>query len=323
MRAGLMQSAAFLDLASVHPSDLDLKALTDAVPQWRLLDQATDADLDELLPAADVLVTNKFVLDEALLARAPRLKLVCIAATGTNNVDLAVAKQHGIAVCNVTAYATPAVVQHVFALLLSLTVRLQEYTQDVKSGEWSRSRFFCLLEHPVRELAGRTLGIYGYGELGRGVARVAEALGMRVLVAKRNPQDDREGRVLLQDMLSRVDVLTLHCPLTDDTRGLIGRQELASMKRDAVLINTARGGLVDEAALLEALTQGRIGGAGLDVLATEPPAEEHPLLKADLPNLVISPHTAWASRESRQRLVDEIALNIEAFKEGSERNRVC
>jgi glycerate dehydrogenase len=222
MQTDAIQSAAFLDLASVHPSDLDLGALKAAVPQWQWFDQVSAEELRAMLPETDVIVTNKYVLDESLFSRACRLRLVCVAATGTNNIDLEAARRNNVAVCNVTAYATPAVVQHVFALLLSLTTRLDEYTHDVRSGEWSRSRFFCLLDHPVRELAGKTLGLYGYGELGRGVARVARALGMEVLVAKRNAGDTREGRLALPALLPQVDVLSLHCPLNAETRGLIG-----------------------------------------------------------------------------------------------------
>ena len=207
-------------------------------------------------------------------------------------------------------------------MLLVLTTRFNEYTSAVKQGDWGRSKFFCLLDYPIRELAGKTIGIVGYGHLGKAVANIAGAFGMTVLLAKRNIEDERAGRVALQDLLPQVDVLSLHCPLTEETRGMIGADELALMKKDAVLINTARGGLVDEDALLDALETQQIGGAGLDVLEKEPPPAGYPLLKADLPNLVITPHTAWASRESRQRLLDEIALNIESFKAGQTRNRV-
>jgi glycerate dehydrogenase len=209
-----------------------------------------------------------------------------------------------------------------FTLLLALTTRFNQYTAAVKRGEWSKSRFFCLLDYPVRELAGKTMGIVGYGDLGKAVATVAEAFGMKVLLAKRNEQDQRPGRLPLNALLSQVDVLSLHCPLTAETRHLIGAQELALMKNDAVLINTARGGLVDETALLDALRRQQIGGAGLDVLQQEPPPADDPLLSACLPNLLITPHSAWISRESRQRLINEIALNIEAFKQGQVRNRV-
>lgn len=267
-------------------------------------------------------MTNKVALDRAVLTSAPSLRLICIAATGTNHVDLNAAREQGIAVANVVRYATPAVVQHVFALILALTTRLPEYQRAVASGTWQQQERFCLMDYPIRELAGRTLGILGYGELGQAVARVAEAFGMQVLVAQRPGGKAREGRVALDQLLPQVDVLSLHCPLTDTTRGLIGARELELMRHDALLINTARGGIVDESALAEALRRGTIGGAGVDVLSTEPPREGNPLLPPDIPNLIVTPHIAWASREARQRVVEEIATNIEAFMAGIARNRV-
>jgi len=314
--------AAFLDLDSIGRDDIDLSKLDAAVDYWQWCGQINADEIYEVAGHVDVVVSNKVLLTEDYFSRAKQLKLVCVAATGTNNVDLAAAASNNIAVSNVHGYATASVVQHAFTLLLALTTRFNEYTSAVKRGEWSRSRFFCLLDYPVRELAGKTIGIVGYGNLGKAVAKVAEALGMKVLLAKRNEQDQRPGRIALPELLPQVDVLSLHCPLTEETRGLIGADELALMKNDAILINTARGGLVDEQALLEALDTQQIGGAGLDVLQQEPPPADYPLLTATMPNLIITPHTAWISRESRQRLINEIALNIEAFKQGQERNRV-
>jgi glycerate dehydrogenase len=317
-----LQHAAFLDLDSIDRDDLDLSRLNAVVDRWQWHGLVSDDELDGVLASTDVVISNKVLLTNERLSRAKHLKLVCIAATGTNNIDLEAAARNNIAVCNVDGYATPSVVQHVFTLLLVLTTRFNEYTSAVKQGDWSRSKFFCLLDYPVRELAGKTIGIVGYGHLGRAVAGIAEAFGMKVLLAKRNIEDERPGRVALHDLLPQVDVLSLHCPLTEETRGMIGADELALMKKDAVLINTARGGLVGEDALLDALKTQQIGGAGLDVLEKEPPPAGYPLLNAELPNLVITPHTAWASRESRQRLINEIALNIEAFKTGKLRNAV-
>jgi len=245
-----------------------------------------------------------------------------VAATGTNNVDLVAARERGVAICNVTGYATPSVVQHVLALMLALTTRVAEHAAAARDGRWAASELFCLLDFPFRELAGKTLGIVGYGELGRGIARVAQALGMSVLIAQRPGGPPQEGRLPLDELLARSDVVTLHVPLADNTRGLIGARELALMKSDALLIDTARGGIVDEAALVEALRCGRLGGAGVDVLAVEPPRGGSPLLDDPPPNLIVTPHVAWASREARQRLIDEVALNIRAFSEGDERNRV-
>lgn len=317
-----LKRGVFLDFASIRPDDLDVSSLHRVLPEWQLRDNSRQDQVADLIADAEVVVTNKVMLDGASLARAKNLKLICAAATGVNNIDLVAAKKHGIAVCNARGYATPSVVQHVFAMLLALTTRLEQYQQDVYSGDWSRSEFFCLLDHPVRELQGLTLGIVGYGELGRAVAAVAQAFGMKCLIAQRDRDDTREDRLALHTLLPQVDILSLHCPLTETTRGLISAPELALMKPDAVLINTARGGLVDEAALLEALQQGRLGGAGLDVLEQEPPALDALLLQQRLPNLLITPHTAWASRDARQRVVQEVATNIEAFARGQMRNRV-
>ena len=317
-----MQQAAFLDLDSIDRGDLDLSQLKAVMDSWQWHGLIRDDELPQVLDTADVIVSNKVVLTAEHLAQANKLKLVCIAATGTNNIDLEAAAGNNIAVCNVDAYATPSVVQHVYTLLLALTTRFNEVTDAVRQGDWSKSQFFSLLDYPIRELAGKTMGIVGYGNLGKAVAKVAEALGMKVLLARRNNQDQRPGRIALHDLLPQLDVLSLHCPLTEETRGIIGATELALMKKDAVLINTARGGLVDEIALLDALMQHRLGGAALDVIEIEPPPEDYPLLQVSLPNLIVTPHVAWASRESRQRLINEIALNIEAFKAGESRNRV-
>jgi len=315
--------AVFLDLASVDRGDLDLSRLQGVCGRWVLHTRTPVGLTAGRLAGAAVVVTNKVVIDQPLLRAAPDLRLICVAATGTNNVDLAAARERGIAVCNVTGYATASVVQHVYALMLSLTARLAEHVAAARDGRWAASEQFCVLDFPFRELTGKTLGVVGYGELGRGVARVAEALGMRVLVAQRPGGPPAPGRVALAELLAASDVVTLHVPLAENTRGLIGRRELASMRPDALLINTARGGLVDEAALADALRAGRLGGAGVDVLATEPPRDGNPLLDPSVPNLIVTPHVAWASRESRQRLLDEVAENIRAFVAGESRNRVA
>lgn len=311
-----------LDLATIDRGDMDLSPLRSVCEHWEIQERTRPDETAARIVDAELVVSNKVVLDREVLASATRLKLVCVAATGTNNVDLEAARKLGIAVTNVTGYATPAVVQHVFALMLAHATRLFEHHQAVLGGAWARSDQFCLLDYPIHELAGRTFGIVGLGELGRGVAKVAEAFGMEVLVAQRPGGAAQPGRTPLAELLPRADVLTLHCPLNAETRNLIGAAELALMKSDALLINTARGGIVDEVALVDALRRGVIGGAAMDVLTVEPPLNGNPLLDPSIPNLMVTPHTAWASRECRQRLVGEVAENIRTFAEGRERNRV-
>ena len=302
----------FLDLASIDRGDLNLSRLMDACDTWELHPATTPLQVGERIAQAEAVVANKAVLGEASLRTAPRLRLICVAATGTNNVDLEAAARLGIAVRNVTGYATPSVVQHCLARILSHFARLPDYRASVAAGDWSRSKHFCLLDHPIEEIPGKTLGIVGFGELGQAVARAAQCLGMEVLVAARPGGDKRPDRIPLSELLPRADVLSLHCPLTPETRGLIGASELKRMKPDALLINTARGGIVDEPALADALRQGWIGAAALDELSVEPPPPDHPLLASDIPGLSLTPHVAWASRSARQRLLDGVAANIEA-----------
>lgn len=317
-----MHKAIFLDIASIHADDLDLSCLSEQLDQLDRCDNIMPEELPERLQDYEIVISNKVVLSRETLKLNPQLKLICIAASGTNNVDLTAAEELNIPVCNVRAYATHSVVQHVFTLILSLTIRLQELQTAVDQGKWSESPYFSLLEYPVVELAGKTLGIVGYGELGQAVAQMARAFGMQVLIAQRNPDDQRPHRIPLQQLLAQSDVITLHCPLIPDTQGLIQAEELKQMKSSAILINTARGGIVDEDDLLKALKTGQIAGAGLDVLSQEPPAKSHPLLVFKSASLIITPHVAWAARESRQRLLNEIARNIEAFNQGKLRNSV-
>jgi glycerate dehydrogenase len=261
-------------------------------------------------------------LSRELLLGAPRLKLVALAATGTNNVDLIAASMRGIAVCNVRAYCTASVVQHVWWLILGLTQHTQEFSRLSKDGSWTKDEACAVLSHPIRELQGRVFGVIGWGELARGAARVAEAFGMRVIIANRRGEAPAPGRTNLDELLATADIVSLHCPLTDSTRGLIGERELALMKTDALLINTARGALIDSEALAAALKAGRLGGAGIDVLPREPPVDGDPLLDSQLPNLLVTPHIAWAAREARQRCIDEMAANIRDFRSGGRRGRV-
>jgi glycerate dehydrogenase len=317
--------AVFPDFATVSRGDIDLAALERTGIDLSLYPVTAPGDLAARIAPAEILITNKIRIGAAELAAAPRLKLICLSATGVNNVDLEAANARGIGVCNITAYCTASVVQHVFAMILALTHHLSGYQRLLQQGAWRESPQFCLLDYPIRELAGRKLGIVGYGELGRGVARVAPALGLELLVSERPggpPAPAGEGRLPFERVLEGADILSLHCPLTDATRGLIDAAALARMKPDAVLVNTARGALVDSAALAEALRDGRLAGAGIDVLPQEPPVDGDPLLDADIPNLIITPHVAWAARESRQRAIDEIAANIQSFMAGGRRGRV-
>ncbi len=318
-------SALFLDKASLYPDDLDFLILEE-VATWQWFDNVDPGVIRQSLEGAEILVSNKVVINSEVIEHSPRLRLICVAATGVNNVDLAAAEQAGIQVCNIRAYATSSVVQHVFSLILTLNRKLLSYKTSASNGDWSHSDYFCYFGEPISELEGKTLGIVGYGELGRAVAKVARCFGMKVLLAKKHNAgdgvDQGEGRVDLETLLSRSDVVTLHCPLTKDNHHMISSEELSRMKADAILINTARGGLVDEQALLHALEAKHIAGAGLDVLEEEPPSVNNALISCQSETLIVTPHIAWASRESRQRLINEIAENIRAYQQGRSRNLV-
>jgi len=256
------------------------------------------------------------LIDAAAMAANPQLKLILITATGTNNVDLAAARAHGITVCNCQGYGTPSVAQHTIMLLLNLATRLADYQKAVGEGRWQQAKQFCLLDYPIVELEGKTLGLLGHGELGGAVARLAEAFGMRVLLGQIPGRPARPDRLPLEDLLPQIDALTLHCPLNEHTRHFIGARELASMKPGAFVVNTARGGLIDEQALADALRSGHLGGAATDVLSVEPPTNGNPLLAADIPRLIVTPHNAWGSREARQRIVGQLVENTQAFYSG-------
>lgn len=314
--------AVFLDFGTVSNGDLDTAPLERLVPGLVLHQQTSTEQVAERIAGFEVVFANKAIIGRDAIAAAPQLKLIGLTATGVDNVDLAAARERGIAVCNLRDYCTLSVVQHVFAMLLSLTHRIHDYSALVRAGGWQQAGQFSTFPYPIRELQGRAFGIVGYGTLGNAVARTAEAFGMRVAVANRPGGPPQNGRTDLDALLPGLDVLSLHCPLTDATRGLISAARLARMKRDAVLINTARGALVDAAALAAALKGGRLGGAGIDVLEREPPPPGHPLLDPDIPNLILTPHVAWAAREARQRCLDELALNVSDFLAQGRRNRV-
>jgi len=313
--------AVFLD-SSTLGEDVDLSPMRDAVDELVCFDATRPDQVRERIKGFDTVITNKVVLDKAIISGAPELRTIAVVATGLNNIDQTAAREASVQVLNVTNYGRATVAQHTIALMLALATRLIDYHRDVQTGRWARSELFCLMDHPIMELEGRTLGIVGFGDLGQGVARMAEGIGMKVLVAARpgQPADVVQGyqRLPLEELLPVVDVLSLHCLLTDETRNLIGAEELAKMQSHALLINTSRGGLVNEQALADALCQGRLGGAGFDVLTNEPPRSGNPLLEEGIPNLILTPHSAWASREARQRIVDITANNLrQARKERS------
>jgi len=309
------QYGVILDAASLG-SDINLGPITATLEHWQSHATTSPGDTAERIKNCSLVVTNKVVIDAELMAQNPQLKLICIAATGTNNIDLVAAKKYGICVKNAVNYSTTAVAQHTFSLILALSNQLNHYHHDVRTGNWSQSPFFCLLDHPIIELNGKTLGLIGYGNAGKAVAKIATAFGMELLISQRPGSSCcPHGRAPLLELLRQSDIVSLHCPLADNTRHLIGSAELQQMKESALLINCARGGIVDESALLAALKQGEITGAALDVLEQEPPAINHPLLllQQELPNLLLTPHIAWASVAARQRLVAIVAKNISDY----------
>lgn len=313
----------FLDFDTVSNGDLDPASLGRATPGLVLRGQTPQAEVSAAMAGFEIVFVNKSRIDRATIAANPQLKLIALTATGVDNVDVAAAREAGVAVCNLHDYCSASVAQHVFAVLLALTHKVCEHAALVRRGGWQQDGRFSVFPYPIRELRGRSFGIVGHGSLGKAVAEIARAFGFRVEIANRPGGAPTEGRRDLDEMLPELDVLSLHCPLTDATRGLVSRDRLARMKSDAVLINTARGALVDTAALAEALKAGRLGGAGIDVLEREPPPPDHPLLDPAIPNLIVTPHAAWAAREARQRCLDELALNVESFLSGGRRNRVA
>ncbi|MBT8084998.1 MAG: D-2-hydroxyacid dehydrogenase [Woeseia sp.] len=315
--------AVFLDFATVGADELDLAPLYAALPTLELFESTAADQVVERIAASEVVLLNKVRLDRRTLQAAPELGFIGLTATGVDNVDLECARERGIAVCNVRGYCTQSVVEHVFGVLLNLTHNLARFQELVRAGAWSRSDEFCLLNYPIRELSAMTLGIVGHGELGSAVAQCAKYFGMRVLIAERPGATQQEtGRVPLGELLSRVDVLSLHCPLTPATRNLIGQQELKRMKDSALLINTARGGLVDSTALVAALNEGKLAGAAIDVLPEEPPVQGDPLLECDHPNLIVTPHIAWGTVEARQAALSQLAEAVTAFQQGERMNRL-
>ena len=291
--------------------------------EWIEYGETERGQIVERLRDATIAICNKLPLREPELSSVPTLRLIAVAATGVDNIDLSYCKRRGLAVCNTRNYARHSLPEHALMLMLALRRNLVAYIQDVRDSKWQKAKQFCLLDHAIHDLYNSRIGIIGYGSLGKAVAALAGSIGMQVLVAERkHATTTREGRTEFGEVLRLSDVLTLHCPLTEETRNLIDTEEFRMMKREAILINTARGGLVREGALVDALTAGIIAGAAFDVLSEEPPRQGNILLGHDLPNLIVTPHIAWASREAMQTLADQLIDNLEAFIRGEPKNLV-
>ncbi len=312
--------AVVLDEKSFTPGDLDLTGLYAVLDNWEIHEATQPEERLARLQGANIAIANKVIFDEDLLKQLPDLKLILLTATGMDNVDQAACERHGIIVNNVTDYCTESVSQHVFALILALSTQLFNYQKITKSGDWSQSGQFSNLSFPIQELSGKTLGLVGYGSLAKGVEKLALAFGMSILISQRagvSSTNANEGRLPLETLLPLADVISIHCPLTPETKHLIGKKEFELMKDTAFLINTARGGVVDNAALAVALHDKVIAGAGIDVLEQEPPPLDHPLLSDKIPNLILTPHTAWAAIEARQRVIDKVTENLQHFLKNS------
>lgn len=317
--AGVTHSIVFLDR-----STLQAKVRAPAFEHtWQEYPVTAVNELPERLRDATIAITNKVPLRAETLQRLRKLKMIAVAATGYDVIDISYCKANGIAVANIRNYAVHTVPEHAFTLITALRRNLLAYCRDVENGRWQLVDQFCFFDHPIRDLYGATIGIIGEGVLGQGTARIARGFGMNVLFADHAPPK-APGVVFtpLDQVLAESDVISLHLPLTNETRNMIGIDELRKMKRTAILINTARGGLVDEQALAQALKQGLIAGAGFDVLSKEPPKEGNPLLELRLPNFILTPHVAWASDDAMQFLADQLIDNIEAFVMGKPQNLV-
>ena len=312
-----MPNAVMLDAQSLGP-DIDLTAIQTVVSHLEVYGQSTSEQALERLADAEIAIVNKVKLDALTLTQLPKLRLICVLATGLNNIDLETAKAQNIDVKNVTAYGTASVSQHTLMLILTLANRLPRYQADIAAGKWQQSDFFCLQEHSTLQLAGKQLVMVGQGELGSEVARLAEAFGMQVTFAARPGNEAADQRPSLDELLPSADVISLHCPLNEATKHLINQERLAKAKSSLLLINCARGGIIDEAAALEALRTGQLGGLAVDVLPTEPPREGHVLLealaKAEPLNLIVTPHNAWITPEARQNIVALTAGNITSWQ---------
>lgn len=311
-----------LDGYTLNPGDLSWNKLR-AMGQVSIFEHSTPEEIPERAAQAEIILVNKVVIDEAQLARLPLLKCICVTATGYNNIAVEQARERRIPVYNAVGYGTDSVAQHVFALMLELTNRVQAHHESVQAGQWSRSRDFCYTLGSIPELAGKIMGIYGFGRIGQRVAAIAQAFGMEVIATHKHPERDAcpgVAFVSLATLFEKSDFLSLHAPLTEENAGIVNASLLSRMKPSACLINTGRGALIDEAALKMALQNGQLAGAALDVLSEEPPRNGNLLL--DAPNCLITPHMAWATREARQRLLDITVENVKAYLRGELRNVV-
>lgn len=303
----------FLDSGTLGP-EIDLTGLKQLPVYWQWFEFTDSADTLARCQEAEIIITNKVVIDQTIMENCPNLKLICVAATGMNNIDLTAAEQKQIVVKNVTNYAGNSVAQVVFASVLQLFTHTLAYNNLVQQGAWSESKSFCLFDFPIDELTGKTLGLVGYGTLAKTVEKIARAFDMKVLISERpDATETRAGRIDFDQVLAQSDVLSLHCPLTATTKNLIAKEQFKQMKSTAIIVNTARGGIVNEADLVTALMTKEIAGAVVDVITVEPPAADYPLLQHQLPNLIITPHIAWASKQARQRLTDQLVSNIKTF----------
>ncbi len=309
---------AVLEKDSVSTGDIDFSSL-DMAAKTEYFDKTDAGTLERIFAEFDGIVVNKTKIDGRLLKKSGKLKYIGLFATGFNNIDTATAKEKGITVCNVSGYSTKAVAQHVFMFVLAASGSFYEYVRSVKRGDWKRSHLFSYYPYPISEISGKTMGIIGYGNIGRQVANIAEAFGMKVLV-NTGRDSGRYRNLSKEEVFSGSDFISIHCPLNEATAGMVNAGMLALMKPTAYLINTARGGIVNEKDLFAALSEKRIAGACLDTIGTEPMTWDFPLNELD--NCLITPHVAWAARETRQRLVDSVAENIRNFMAGKPTNKV-
>ncbi len=311
MRKPAKPICVFLDKLSIDCNDLDFSVITSST-DLTLYERSCESEVVGRSVNAEIIITNKVRLDRKQIEHLPRLRLICVIATGTNNIDFEAAADNNIKVCNVKDYAAASVGQHVLLLMLSLSTSFMQYQHDVNRGLWQKQDQFCLLSHPIQVLAGKTIGLIGYGHIAKAVEKLVLAFGMKVVISQ-SLIKTHEGRLPLNDVLKQSDFISLHCPLTDLTKNLIGKSEFEKMKSSAYIINTARGGIINEADLLVALKTGQISGAGLDCLAQEPPPADDPLINANLTQLIITPHNAWGTHFARQKLVDGTATNIKEY----------